>query len=87
MKEIGQHSYVSIGAAAVSRRRRIAWRLRTLVGWVAGWNSWDGRTRYVRVGDQLRALQECGARSWQLDGHAICRQADGHEGRHVWEVQ
>ena len=30
---------------------------------------------------------ECRAKSWQLDGYAICREPAGHAGRHVWEVQ
>lgn len=31
--------------------------------------------------------RECRAKSWQLDGFAICRGHAGHEGGHVWEVQ
>jgi len=29
----------------------------------------------------------CRARSWQLDGHAICGKPAGHRGNHGWEIQ
>lgn len=31
--------------------------------------------------------KECRAKSWQLDGWAICRGPADHDGGHVWEVQ
>lgn len=34
-----------------------------------------------------REPSECRAKSWQLDGFAICRGPAGHDGGHVWEVQ
>jgi len=37
--------------------------------------------------DDAPRRNECGARSWQPWGHAICRGPDGHDGGHVWEVQ
>lgn len=34
-----------------------------------------------------RGRRECRAKSWQLDGFAICHGPAGHDGGHVWEVQ
>lgn len=42
---------------------------------------------YADMWAEARVARECRAKSWQLDGFAICRERSGHDGGHVRDVQ